>query len=150
MVHLPGAPFLVGELSPVEVLAPLVTGPVTVDDDVDWAARPERAAAGPEGLDDFVYPYLGEGLGGAVVVCGAWGTHPAVLQAVSDRAAALPRHVRPGSQGSDTLATGHRRGSDEHPGTVHRSEPAESPQPRGARICPCAAQPIGHGRVPRP
>ncbi|PRY48992.1 putative NBD/HSP70 family sugar kinase [Geodermatophilus tzadiensis] len=185
LVHLPDAPFLVGELSPVEVLAPLVAGPVTVDNDVNWAARAERAAAGPEDLDDFVYLYLGEGLGCAVVadgevrrgwgglageiahvltrgpggravaltdvfaelrlrrqdstavdvdrllsavatdgdrpdgtlaaladaVCGvvaalvavtdprlvvvggAWGSHPAVLQAVSDRAAGLPRHV---------------------------------------------------------
>ena len=185
LVHLPDAPFLVGELSPVEVLAPLLAGPVTVDNDVNWAARAERAASSPERLDDFVYLYLGEGLGGAVVadgevrrgsgglageiahvltrgpggravaftdvfadlclrqhhstaldvdrllsavdtdddradetlaalaeaVCGvisalvavtdpqsvvvggAWGTHPAVLQAVSDRAAELPRNV---------------------------------------------------------
>ncbi|SFT86722.1 Sugar kinase of the NBD/HSP70 family, may contain an N-terminal HTH domain [Geodermatophilus amargosae] len=185
LVHLPDAPFLVGELSPVEVLASLLAGPVTVDNDVNWAARAERAASGPESLDDFVYLYLGEGLGCAVVadgevrrgsgglageiahvltrgpgghavaftdvfadlrlrqhhstaldvdrllsavdtdgdradetlaalaeaVCGvisalvavtdpqlvvvggAWGTHPAVLQAVSDRAAELPRSV---------------------------------------------------------
>ncbi len=185
LVHLPDAPFLVGELSPVEVLAPLLAGPVTVDNDVNWAARAERAASSPERLDDFVYLYLGEGLGGAVVadgevrrgsgglageiahvltrgpggravaftdvfadlclrqhhstaldvdrllsavdtdddradetlaalaeaVCGvisalvavtdpqsvvvggAWGSHPAVLQAVSDRAAELPRNV---------------------------------------------------------
>ncbi|MGY1670814.1 ROK family protein [Geodermatophilus sp. SYSU D00710] len=37
----------------------------------------ERAAAGPEGLDDFVYLYLGEGLGCAVVADGevrrGWG-----------------------------------------------------------------------------
>ena len=183
LVHLPDAPFLVGELSPVEVLAPLVAGPVVVDNDVNWAARAERAASAPEDLDDFVYLHLGEGLGCAVVadgevrrgwgglageiahvltrgpggravpftdvfahlrlrqpdstavdvdrllsavdgdgadgtlaalaeaVCGVisavvavtdprlvvvgggWGTHPAVLQAVSDRAAELPRHV---------------------------------------------------------
>src|SRR4051795_442890 len=69
LVHLPDAPFLVGELSPVEVLAPLVAGPVTVDNDVNWAARAERAAA-EDGLDDFVYLYLGEGLGCAVVADG--------------------------------------------------------------------------------
>src|SRR3954464_2074559 len=67
LVHLPDAPFLVGELSPVEVLAPLVAGPVTVDNDVNWAARAERAAADPGELDDFVYVHLGEGLGCAVV-----------------------------------------------------------------------------------
>jgi predicted NBD/HSP70 family sugar kinase len=70
LVHLPDAPFLVGELSPVEVLAPLVAGPVTVDNDVNWAARAERAAAHPEALDDFAYLHLGEGLGCAVVADG--------------------------------------------------------------------------------
>jgi predicted NBD/HSP70 family sugar kinase len=70
LVHLPDAPFLVGELSPVDVLAPLVDGPVTVDNDVNWAARAERAAADPGELDDFAYLYLGEGLGCAVVADG--------------------------------------------------------------------------------
>src|SRR3954469_11687784 len=70
LVHLPDAPFLVGELSPVDVLAPLVAGPVTVDNDVNWAARAERAAAGPGELEDFAYLHLGEGLGCAVVADG--------------------------------------------------------------------------------
>jgi len=69
MVHLPDSPFLLGDLDPVDVLAPLVAGPVTVDNDVNWAARAERAAAAdPDApLDDFAYVYLGEGLGCAVV-----------------------------------------------------------------------------------
>jgi predicted NBD/HSP70 family sugar kinase/DNA-binding transcriptional ArsR family regulator len=69
MVHLPDSPFLLGDLDPVDVLAPLVAGPVTVDNDVNWAARAERAAAADEDapLDDFAYLYLGEGLGCAVV-----------------------------------------------------------------------------------
>src|SRR6201996_8629171 len=68
MVHLPDSPFLLGDLDPVDVLAPLVAGPVTVDNDVNWAARAERAAADPDvPLDDFAYVYLGEGLGCAVV-----------------------------------------------------------------------------------
>ncbi len=69
MVHLPDSPFLLGDLDPVDVLAPLVAGPVTVDNDVNWAARAERAAvADPDApLDDFAYVYLGEGLGCAVV-----------------------------------------------------------------------------------
>src|SRR5690349_22373988 len=58
LVHLPDAPFLVGELDPVAVLAPHVSGPVTVDNDVNWAARAEREHAGA----DFAYLYLGEGL----------------------------------------------------------------------------------------
>ena len=67
LVHLPDAPFLVGDLSPAEVLAPVVDGVVTVDNDVNWAARAERSAAGPGVMDDAVYLYLGEGLGAAVV-----------------------------------------------------------------------------------
>ncbi|HTC69235.1 MAG TPA: winged helix-turn-helix domain-containing protein, partial [Acidothermaceae bacterium] len=46
LVQLPDAPFLVGELSPVHILQRLVTGAVVVDNDVHWAARAEREAAG--------------------------------------------------------------------------------------------------------
>ena len=60
LVELPDAPFLVGTLDPPAVLADLVAGPVTVDNDVNWAARAEDGR-------DFVYVYLGEGLGAAVV-----------------------------------------------------------------------------------
>lgn len=65
LVQLPDAPFLVGELDPVEILAPYVAGPVTVDNDVNWAARAERSRTA--GLDNFAYLYLGEGLGCAIV-----------------------------------------------------------------------------------
>jgi predicted NBD/HSP70 family sugar kinase len=67
LLHLPDAPFLVGELCPAETLADLVDGRVLVDNDVNWAARAERDAVAPEPLDDFIYLYLGEGLGCAVV-----------------------------------------------------------------------------------
>lgn len=70
LVQLPDAPFLVGELSPADVLAPLVAGPIIVDNDVNWAARAERTGAGPGELDNFAYLYLGEGLGCAVVADG--------------------------------------------------------------------------------
>jgi predicted NBD/HSP70 family sugar kinase len=70
LVHLPDAPFLLGELSPVHALARVVAGPVVVDNDVNWAARAERSAAAPGALDDFAYLYLGEGLGCAVVADG--------------------------------------------------------------------------------
>ena len=70
-MHLPDAPFLVGDLSPADVLASVVDGVVTVDNDVNWAARAERAAAGAGAMDDAVYLYLGEGLGAAVVSDGA-------------------------------------------------------------------------------
>ncbi|MDN3359299.1 ROK family transcriptional regulator [Actinomadura sp. DC4] len=65
LVHLPDAPFLVGELDPAEILASRVAGPVTVDNDVNWAARAELAAR--PGSDTFAYLYLGEGLGCAIV-----------------------------------------------------------------------------------
>jgi predicted NBD/HSP70 family sugar kinase len=67
LVHLPDAPFLVGELSPADVLAPSVDGPVLVDNDVNWEARAERAAGLPGELADFAYLHLGEGMGCAVV-----------------------------------------------------------------------------------
>jgi predicted NBD/HSP70 family sugar kinase len=69
LVHLPDAPFLLGELSPVDLLADLIDGPVLVDNDVNWAAGAERAATHPA-VDDFVYLHLGEGLGCAVVADG--------------------------------------------------------------------------------
>jgi predicted NBD/HSP70 family sugar kinase len=75
LVHLPDAPFLLGAMSPAATLAPLIDGPVIVDNDVNWAARAEQAAragaADPStAADDFVYLYLGEGLGCAVVADG--------------------------------------------------------------------------------
>jgi len=66
MIHLPDAPFLVGELDPVRILAPYVAGPVTVDNDVNWAAQAERDYLGT-GPADFAYLFLGEGLGCAII-----------------------------------------------------------------------------------
>ncbi|WP_152362017.1 ROK family transcriptional regulator [Microlunatus speluncae] len=68
LVELPDSPFLVGELDPPAVLAPYVSGSVTVDNDVHWAARAELEHGGPA---DFGYLYLGAGLGGAIVSDGA-------------------------------------------------------------------------------
>ncbi|MFC7622865.1 ROK family protein [Microlunatus sp. GCM10028923] len=68
LVELPDSPFLVGELDPPTVLAPYVSGRVTVDNDVHWAARAELEGGAPA---DFVYLYLGAGLGGAIVSDGA-------------------------------------------------------------------------------
>ncbi len=66
-VHLPDTPFLLGELDPARILAPHVDGPVTVDNDVNWAAQAERDHARATVPDDFSYLLLGEGLGCAVV-----------------------------------------------------------------------------------
>jgi predicted NBD/HSP70 family sugar kinase/DNA-binding Lrp family transcriptional regulator len=65
LVQLPDAPFLVGELDPVAVLAPYADGPIVVDNDVNWAALAELDAPGQP--RDFAYLYLGEGLGCAIV-----------------------------------------------------------------------------------
>jgi predicted NBD/HSP70 family sugar kinase len=73
LVHLPDAPFLLGALTPARTLAPLVDGPVIVDNDVNWEARAERAIRANDprtNVDDFVYLHLGEGLGCAVVADG--------------------------------------------------------------------------------
>jgi predicted NBD/HSP70 family sugar kinase len=67
LVHLPDAPFLLGDLSPVEALASLTDGPIKVDNDVNWAARAERRDGQNAWPDDFAYLHLGEGLGCAVV-----------------------------------------------------------------------------------
>ncbi|HEV2886758.1 MAG TPA: ROK family transcriptional regulator [Jatrophihabitans sp.] len=73
LVQLPDAPFLLGAMSPATALRPLLGGPVLVDNDVNWAALAERDARLAQGQDlrDFVYLYLGEGLGCAVVADGA-------------------------------------------------------------------------------
>lgn len=67
LVHLPDAPFLVGDLDPCRVLAPVVVGAVCVDNDVNWAARAEARSGGANGATNFVYLHLGEGLGAALV-----------------------------------------------------------------------------------
>ena len=63
LVELPDSPFLVGALDAPGVLADLVDGAVIVDNDVNWMARAEQTAD----RADFVYVYLGEGVGAAVV-----------------------------------------------------------------------------------
>ena len=62
---------LLGDLDPAEDMVGSKTAgePVTVDNDVNWAARAERDHAGAA-LDDFAYLFLGEGLGCAIVADG--------------------------------------------------------------------------------
>nr|WP_272955944.1 ROK family transcriptional regulator [Actinopolymorpha rutila] len=67
LVRFPDEPFLIGELDPAEILAPYVSGPVVVDNDVNWAARAERDHHTGPRLCDFAYVFLGEGLGCAIV-----------------------------------------------------------------------------------
>ena len=70
LVQLPHSPFLVDYLDPVPLLHPALGLDPAVDNDVDRAALAKREAGGARGLDDFVYVYLGPGLGGAVVTGG--------------------------------------------------------------------------------
>lgn len=93
LVHLPDAPFLVGELSPAEQVGPLIAGPLHVDNDVNWAARAERASGAAQGLDDFVYLHLGAGLGCAVVSDGE------VRRGASGLAGEIAHLVTPGRDG---------------------------------------------------
>ncbi|SDS89828.1 ROK family transcriptional regulator [Microlunatus soli] len=65
LVELPDSPFLVGTLDPAAVLSEFVSGPVTVDNDVNWAARAKLAEDGSPA--DFALLYLGAGLGCAIV-----------------------------------------------------------------------------------
>ncbi|MGW0231555.1 ROK family transcriptional regulator [Actinopolymorpha singaporensis] len=67
LIRFPDEPFLIGELDPAEILGPYVSGPVLVDNDVNWAARAERDHRDGPRLRDFAYVFLGEGLGCAIV-----------------------------------------------------------------------------------
>ncbi|HMM96097.1 ROK family transcriptional regulator [Phycicoccus sp.] len=123
LVHLPDAPFLVGDLAPVPLLAGLVVGEVAVDNDVNWAARAELAAGAPP---DVAYLYLDRGLGCAVVadgqvLRGAHGLAGEVAHLVTtgpdgravpftDLFAALGLR-EPGSTAVDTAAVLHLAGS---------------------------------------
>jgi predicted NBD/HSP70 family sugar kinase len=70
LVELPDAPFLLGALDAPAILAGVVDGPITVDNDVNWAARSEHSRGNAVGIRDFVYVFLGEGVGCAVVTDG--------------------------------------------------------------------------------
>ncbi len=92
LIQLPDEPFLLGELDPTEVLAPHVAGPVTVDNDVNWAARAERDNAGAATLDDFAYLFLGEGLGCAIVSDGeVRGGHTGIAGEIAHLVTAGPQ-----------------------------------------------------------
>jgi len=99
LIHLPDAPFLLGQLSPVDVLASHVDVPVIVDNDVNWAAQAEREHGGTGTLDDFAYVFLGEGLGCAVISDGA------VRRGHAGIAGEIAHIITAGPQGQATLFT---------------------------------------------
>lgn len=66
VVTLPDSPFLVSDFDVRAEMSRLLPGALVIDNDVNWAARVERA----EGLSDFVYCHLGAGIGAGLVVGG--------------------------------------------------------------------------------
>lgn len=66
LVHLPHAPFLVDELDAQTLLGGRLPE-LHVDNDINWAALAEAQLGNAADLDEFVYCYLGRGLGGAIV-----------------------------------------------------------------------------------
>jgi predicted NBD/HSP70 family sugar kinase/DNA-binding transcriptional ArsR family regulator len=71
LVALPDSPFVLGELAPRELLAPLLGVAPQVDNDVNWAALAEHHTGGARDLGEFVFVYLGPGIGAAAVSAGA-------------------------------------------------------------------------------
>ncbi|WP_404384486.1 ROK family transcriptional regulator [Knoellia locipacati] len=66
VVELPESPFLVGELDPVTLLAPVLPVPPVVDNDVSWALLAEHTQGVAAAVDDVLYLYLDEGMGAAM------------------------------------------------------------------------------------
>lgn len=133
LVHLPDAPFLVGELDPVEILQPLVDGPVMADNDVNWAARAERDASTDDVTADFAYLYLDEGLGSAILSNGE------VLRGSTGLAGEIEHLITEGPDGRalalvDVFAQLglHRRDSTAIDVSALRAELASSPSAREA------------------
>jgi len=69
LVRLSYSPFVLGELSPRELIGPLVGG-LVVDNDVNWAAVAEHHEGAAVDLAHFFYCYLGPGIGGALMANG--------------------------------------------------------------------------------
>ncbi|KGN36400.1 ROK family transcriptional regulator [Knoellia subterranea] len=72
VVEFPASPFLVGELDPVGILAPLLPAEVhpVIDNDVSWALLAERTHGVAADTDDVLQLYLDEGMGAAMWVGG--------------------------------------------------------------------------------
>ncbi len=72
LVQLPDSPFLTGELAPADLLRDDLGGArLLLDNDVNWAAVAELRLGAARDLTDFVFLYLGQGLGAGLVMDGA-------------------------------------------------------------------------------
>lgn len=70
VVELADTPYPEGLVQPVEILAPVLGDALVVDNDVNLAALAEMRSGAAQGIEDFVYLYVGAGLGMGVVVGG--------------------------------------------------------------------------------
>ena len=71
LVQLPDSPFLTGELAPADLLRQDLRGArLLLDNDVNWAAVAEQRLGAARDLSDFVFLYLGQGLGAGLVMDG--------------------------------------------------------------------------------
>lgn len=70
VVELADTPYPEGLIQPVKILAPMVGDALVVDNDVNLAALAEMRSGAAQGIADFVYLYVGAGLGMGLVVGG--------------------------------------------------------------------------------
>jgi predicted NBD/HSP70 family sugar kinase len=143
LVHLPDAPFLLGELDAAEVLAPYVDGPVIVDNDVNWAARAERETLGAAAPDNFAYIFLGEGLGAAIISDGS------VTRGHHGLAGEIAHLLTAGPHGHATPlievfgALGLRQPGSTAIDVRRLLDAATGPEPRAADTCHALGQALG-------
>jgi predicted NBD/HSP70 family sugar kinase len=143
LVHLPDAPFLLGELDAAEVLAPYVDGPVIVDNDVNWAARAERETLGAAAPDNFAYIFLGEGLGAAITSDGS------VTRGHHGLAGEIAHLLTAGPHGRATPlievfgALGLRQPGSTAIDVRRLLDAATGPEPRAADTCHALGQALG-------
>lgn len=71
VVPLPDTPYPEGVISPATLLAGVFTAPLVVDNDVNLAAIAERHLGAGRSVDNFVYVYIGAGLGMGLVLNGS-------------------------------------------------------------------------------
>lgn len=70
LVRLPNSPYFLDDFDPAEPFRDQVDGTIRIDNDVNWAATAEHAEGRAVGLDDFLYAYLGPGIGSAIYAGG--------------------------------------------------------------------------------
>ncbi len=70
LVRLPNSPYFLDNFDPVGAFRGEVDGTIRIDNDVNWAATAEHAEGRAVGLDDFLYAYLGPGIGSAIYAGG--------------------------------------------------------------------------------